>query len=159
MHVGVQLLSDFIVMTCRWGQTPQQPHPQHQSFYSRTFSLPAVDGRLPEILFSGGDHPEPEVIAPDVAPAATFGGEPTATKSAPSPLKASRPLLDGFKCPRCAKFFASFAALKEHVEVAHKETSGSQTQQQQQQQQKQTTRTKVVKYRKGTVTAMQSWKA
>jgi hypothetical protein len=147
----------------RWGQAPQQQQQvlQQHSFYSRTFSLPAVDGRLPEILFSGGEHIEAggevsvlrgppssanssssnaaedqrdgakkaaatrtpvkhDAAAAERKPPAEEAalGRPTAER-----LEGGGGELDGYKCPRCAKLFASFDQVKEHMATVHRDGS------------------------------------
>jgi hypothetical protein len=147
---------------CRWGQAPQQHHLQQQSFfYSRTFSLPAVDGRLPEILFSGGEHTEAEFVRGP--PSNSTAAEERDLTAARTPVKqdaagerkqlgvkliaeAALPPrtgggeMDGYKCPRCGKYFVSFDQVKEHQAVAHRDSANSTAA---------ASRTFIFKYRKG----------
>ena len=121
-----------------------------------------MDGRLPEILFSGGEHPEKEMIlgqpntAEEIAPAPTARSAQKDDKNEregeqltdSAPLRSGSKVeggagnkMDGFKCPRCGKYFVSFALLKEHQLVAHVDSNSPPV----------TTRTRIFKYRKGDV--------
>jgi len=129
-----------VIACClRWGQSPQHPQQQqHSFFYSRTFSLPAVDGRLPEILFSGGEHPDP--TNEDQG-----GGVRTNEKSPRTYSVEECPSSGGYlKCPRCAKYFVSFGQLKEHQAAAHQDVSNAVSLAA-----AAATKTRIFKYRKG----------
>ncbi len=115
-----------------------------------------MDGRLPEILFSGGEHLESDFprsslisVSEDNTAVSDIVASPTAEKSVCTVVAAggragsgTAGKLDGFKCPRCGKLFLNFGLLKVHQQAAHQDTVAGASS-------PHTTRTRIFKFRKG----------